>query len=137
MAYNHQKEELKWKKQKRKEEKILRKHGFSENKIQELYDYDRRDFNRYRRYREKEQVTQDKFFIRQPVYDQLIIVTVEDLLDQIESSTLLFKLKTSDPVLLQILLLRFLDYDIKEIAHDLHMTPNAVRKRINKFRKKL
>lgn len=85
----------------------------------------------------KNKLLKTSFFIRQPVYDQLIIVTVEDLLDQIESSTLLFKLKTSDPVLLQILLLRFLDYDIKEIAHDLHMTPNAVRKRINKFRKKL
>ena len=34
-----------------------------------------------------------------------------------------------------ILLLRFLEYDINEISLELNMTPNAVRKRINKFKK--
>lgn len=137
MAYNHQKEEKKWRTQKRKEEEILRKYGISEKKIKELYDYDRKDFNRNRRFKEKEQITQDIFFIRQPVYDHLIVFKVEDLLDQIENKALFLKLKSSDPILKQIIFLRFMNYDIKEIARDLHMTPNAVRKRIYKFRKNL
>lgn len=76
-------------------------------------------------------------FNKHPVYDRIIIITVEDLLDQVEDKNLLFKLKKADKVLLQILLLRFLDYEIDEIAEELHMTSNAIRKRINKFRKKL
>lgn len=124
-------------KKKEKEEALLRRLGFPEDKIKKLYDYDREIFNCYRRYGENEDVTQEGFFNKHPVYDQIIIITVEDLLDHIEDQKLLFKLKKADKILLQILLLRFLDYEIAEIAEELHMTSNAIRKRINKFRKKL
>lgn len=137
MAYNHKKEELIWRKKKEKEEALLRKLGFPEDKIRMLYDYDRDVFNCDRHYGENEDVTQEGFFNKHPVYDHIIIITVEDLLDQVEDKNLLFKLKKADKVLLQILLLRFLDYEIDEIAEELHMTSNAIRKRINKFRKKL
>ena len=52
MAYNHQKEELKWKSKKRKEELILRNLRTPESIIKELYEYDRIDFNRDRKYKE-------------------------------------------------------------------------------------
>lgn len=137
MAYNHKKEELIWRKKKEKEEALLRKLGFPEDKIRMLYDYDRDAFNCDRHYGENEDVTQEGFFNKHLVYDRIIIITIEDLLDQVEDKNLLFKLKKADKILLQILLLRFLDYEIDEIAEELHMTSNAIRKRINKFRKKL
>ena len=137
MAYNHKKEELIWRKKKEKEEALLRKLGFPEDKIRMLYDYDRDAFNCDRHYGENEDVTQEGSFNKHPVYDRIIIITIEDLLDQVEDKNLLFKLKKADKILLQILLLRFLDYEIDEIAEELHMTSNAIRKRINKFRKKL
>lgn len=93
MAYNHQKEELKWRKKKEIEEAILRKHGISDEKINELYKYDRKDFNRERRYKEKEYIMQDNYFIQQPIYDKMIIVSVEDLLNLIDDNTLFLKLK--------------------------------------------
>lgn len=131
------KEEMRWGKAKKEEEALLRQLGFPENKIKDLYDYDRENFNRDRIYGEKEDVTKEGFFNRYPVYDHIIIISVEDLLDHIEDTTLLFKLENADKVLLKILLLRFLGYEINEIAHDLNMSANAIRKRINRFRKKL
>ena len=116
MAYNHQKEELKCKSKKRKEELILRNLGSPESIIKELYEYDRIDFNRDRKYKENEITTQENFFVCKPTYDQIFIISVEDLLNQIENDSLL-------------------EYDINEIALELNMTPNAVRKRINKFKK--
>lgn len=77
------------------------------------------------------------FFVCKPIYDQIFIISVEDLLNQIENDSLLYKLKKSNSILLKILLLRFLEYDINEISLELNMTPNAVRKRINKFKKNI
>lgn len=113
---------------------MLRKLGFAEDKIKKLYDCDRDVFNCDRHYGENEDVNQEGFFNKHPIYDRIIIITVEDLLDQIEDKNLLIKLKKEDKVLLQTLLLRFLDY---EIAEELHITSNIIRKSINKFRKKL
>ena len=116
MAYNHQKEELKWKSKKRKEELILRNLRTPESIIKELYEYDRIDFNRDRKYKENEITTQENFFVCKPTYDQIFIISVEDLLNQIENDSLLYRLKKSNSL-------------------ELNMTPNAVRKRINKFKK--
>ena len=120
---------------KRKEELILRNLRTPESIIKELYEYDRIDFNRDRKYKENEITTQENFFVCKPTYDQIFIISVEDLLNQIENDSLLYKLKKSNSILLKILLLRFLEYDINEIGLQLNMTPNAVRKRINKFKK--
>ena len=103
MAYNHQKEELKWKSKKRKEELILRNLGTPESIIKELYEYDRIDFNRDRKYKENEITTQENFFVCKPTYDQIFIISVEDLLNQIENDSLLYKLKKSNSILLKIL----------------------------------
>lgn len=137
MAYNHRRAEILWNRKKRREEKLLKKYGFSQEKIQELYNYDRKLFNLERRYQEKEQVTKEEFFNSYPVYDSYHIESHIDLLQHIENKQLYILLKQSNEILLQILYLRFLGYTINEIAEDMNLTPNAVRKRINKFKKKL
>lgn len=137
MAYNHRRAEILWNRKKRREEKLLKKYGFSQEKIQELYNYDRKLFNLERRYQEKEQVTKEEFFNSYPVYDSYHIESHIDLLQYIENKQLYLLLKQSNEVLLKILYLRYLGYTINEIAEDMNLTPNAVRKRINKFKKKL
>lgn len=137
MAYNHRRAEILWNRKKRREEKLLKKYGFSQEKIQELYNYDRKLFNLERRYQEKELVTKEEFFNSYPVYDSYHIESHIDLLQYIENKQLYLLLKQSNEVLLKILYLRYLGYTINEIAEDMNLTPNAVRKRINKFKKKL
>ena len=50
MAYNHGREEHKWRMWKEAEEKILRKHGVDESTIEEIRAYDRAEFNSNRRF---------------------------------------------------------------------------------------
>lgn len=50
MAYNHGKEERKWRLWKEAEEKILRESGVDENIIEEIRIYDRTEFNSDRRF---------------------------------------------------------------------------------------
>ena len=45
MGYNKAKAEKKWKEWKNKEENLLRKLGMNEDKIDELYNYDKELFN--------------------------------------------------------------------------------------------
>ena len=72
-----------------------------------------------------------------PSYDPLVIRTPEKLLDEIEDVAVYYVLKKSDRRLLEILILLMQDYTVDEIAEDLHMSTNAVYKRIEKLRKKL
>lgn len=76
-------------------------------------------------------------FLMVPAYDPVIIATPEKLLDEIEDVTVYYVLKKSDRRLLEILILLMQDYTIEEIAEDLHMSTNAVYKRLEKLRKKL
>ena len=50
MAYNHGREERKWRLWKEAEEKILRAYGVEESIIKLLYTYDRAEFNSDRRF---------------------------------------------------------------------------------------
>ncbi len=50
MAYNHRREERKWRIWKENEEKILRECGVDESTIEEIRTYDRADFNSNRRF---------------------------------------------------------------------------------------
>ena len=70
-----------------------------------------------------------------PSYDPLIIKTPEKLLDEIEDVTVYYVLKKSDRRLLEILILLMQDYTIDEIAEDLHMSTNAVYKRLENSKK--
>ena len=137
MQYNHQREYKRWLEKKEKEEKLLRQLGVDEITIQVLRNYDYRVFLDNRRFHENEDVTSEGLFLMFPSYDPVIIKTPEKLLDEIEDVAVYYVLKKSDRRLLEILILLMQDYTVDEIAEDLHMSTNAVYKRLEKLRKKL
>lgn len=85
MAYNHGKEERKWKLWKEKEEKILRDSGVAEDTIEAIRLYDRRAFNSDRRYYERVQETGTYLDTVAASTDQAEPKTVQDFLDHIEN----------------------------------------------------
>ena len=106
MAYNHGREERKWRLWKEAEEKILRECGIDENTIEEIRIYCGADFNSNRRfYRWTNDVVEylEKMADTEP---QAEINTVEDLLDEIENENLHRALFTVDKHTLLILLLK-------------------------------
>ena len=137
MAYNHGREERKWRIWKEAEEKILRDCGVPESTIEEIRIYDRADFNSNRRFyrwmndaAEYLEDMQDK----QPPKE---VHTVTDLLDEIENENLYRALLTVDKRTLQILLLKMQGYSTKEIAPIVHLTTGAIYARLDHLRKKL
>ncbi len=137
MQHNHGKELKEWLEKKEKEERLLRQLGVDEDKIQILRNYDYRLFLDDRRFYDNENVTSEGLFLMVPTYNPLIITTPEKLLDMIEDVTVYYVLMKSDRRLLEILILLMQNYTVDEIAEDLHMSPNAVYKRLGKFRKKI
>ena len=88
MAYNHGKEERKWRLWKEAEEKILRESGVDENIIEEIRIYDRAEFNSDRRfYRRLNDIEE---YIEKVADNGLNteIKTVSALLDEIENEHL-------------------------------------------------
>ena len=96
MAYNHGKEERKWKLWKEKEEKILRDSGVSEDIIEAIRFYDRQAFNSDRRYYERVQETGTYLDTVAASTDQAEPKTVQDFLDHIENQELYHVLITVD-----------------------------------------
>ena len=88
MAYNHGREEHKWRIWKEAEERILRKCGVDEDTIEKIRIYDRADFNATRRfYRYLNDV--GEYLEGMADREQSAEVkTVEDLLDEIEDENL-------------------------------------------------
>lgn len=137
MAYNHGREERKWRIWKENEEKILRDCGVEESVIEEIRMYDRADFNCNRRFY---QWTNDVAEYLEEMADtepQAEIKTVEDLLDEIENEKLHRVLLTVDKRILLILLLKIQGYSTREIAAMAGLTEKAVYKRLDRLRKKL
>lgn len=137
MGHNHGRDYKEWLDKKEKEERLLRQLGVDEGTIQILRNYDYRLFLDDRRFTDHERATSEGLFLMVPAYDPVIIATPEKLLDEIEDVTVYYVLKKSDRRLLEILILLMQDYTIEEIAEDLHMSTNAVYKRLEKLRKKL
>lgn len=137
MAYNHGREDRKWRIWKEAEEKILRKCGVDEAVIEQIRTDDRADFNSNRRFyrwasdfgeylegiADREKKTEVRF--------------VSDLLDEIESENLYLALITMDRRTLQIVLLKMQGYSTKEIAQLVHLTAGAIYARMQHLRKKL
>lgn len=137
MAYNHGREERKWRIWKENEEKILRDCGVEESVIEEIRTYDRADFNSNRRfYRWTNDVAEylEEMADTEP---QAEIHSVSDLLDEIENENLYRALLTVDKRILQIVLLKMQGYSTKEIAPIVHLTTGAVYARLDHLRKKL
>ena len=70
-------------------------------------------------------------------YDVIEILSVESLLDSLEDKHLIFVLNSSDRVTLDIAFLLFMGYKVKDISKVLHLSKNAVRKRIYVFRNRI
>ena len=137
MPYNHGKEERKWQHWKLAEEKMLRACGMDESTIEQLRLWDRAMFNSDRRFYEKLQDT-GTYFDSVAEHETLTeVYTVEDLLNDIENAELLKTLLTVDKLTLQITLLKMNGYSTNEIAILVHLSTDAIYKRIAVLKKKL
>ena len=137
MAYNHGKEERRWKRWKLAEEKVLRACSMDENTIEQLRLWDRAMFNSDRRFYEKLQDTGTYLDSVAGSEAPTEIYTVEDLLNDIENAELLKALLTVDKLTLQITLLKMNGYSANEIAILIHLSTDAIYKRIAILKKKL
>ena len=108
MAYNHGREDRKWRIWKEAEEKLLRECGVDEATIEQIRMADRADFNSNRR------------FYRWTKSENLYQVLV-----------------TVDGRTLKIVLLKMQGYSTKEIAPLVHLTTGAIYARLDHLRKKL
>ena len=70
-------------------------------------------------------------------YDVIEILSVESLLDSLEDKHLIFVLNSSDRVTLDIAFLLFMGYKVEDIFKILHLSKNAVHKRIYVLRRKI
>jgi len=137
MAYNHGREERKWRVWKEAEEKVLREYGMDEDTIKQIHTDDRADFNSNRRFY---RWTSDFGEYLEGMADNVPITevkTIADLLDEIEDENLYRVLLTIDKRTLQIVLLKMQGYSTKEIALLVGITPGAVYARLGHLRKKL
>ncbi len=137
MAYNHGKEERRWRIWKDSEEMTLRKYGVDENIIEQIRAYDREIFNSDRRFYQRLQETGIYLDTAAESEQHIEVKTVDDLLNEIENENLYKALLTIDRCTLQIVLLKMKGYSTKEIAPIVGLTTGAVYSRLEYLRKKL
>ena len=137
MAYNNGREDRKWRIWKEAEEKILREHGVDETTIEQIRIDDRADFNSNRRFYHWSSNFGEYLEGMADREKQAEVMTVADLLDEIENDTLYLALITVDRRTLQIVLLKMQGYSTKEIAPLVGLTAGAIYARLNHLRKKL
>ena len=137
MAYNHGREDRKWRIWKEAEEKILRECGIGEAVIEQIRTDDRADFNSSRRFY---RWTSNFGEYLEGIADrekQVEVMSVSDLLDEIENENLYLALITVDRRTLQIVMLKMQGYSTKEIAPLVNLTAGAIYARLQHLRKKL
>ena len=126
MAYNHGREDRKWRIWKEAEEKLMRECGVDEATIEQIRIADRADFNSNRRFY---RWTNDVAEYLEDMADrerQAEVGTVAELLDEIESENLYQVLVAVDGRTLKIVLLKMQGYSTKEIAPLVHLTTGAI-----------
>lgn len=136
-SYNHGKEESQWQRWKLAEEEVLRACGVDESAIEQLRIWDRTMFNSDRRFYEK---LQDAGTYLDSVAESDTpseIYTVADLLNDIENIELLKALLTVDRLTLYISVLKMNGYSTNEIAALVHLSTDAIYKRIAVLKRKL
>lgn len=137
MAYNHGREERKWRIWKEAEETVLRKCGVDESTIDEIRTYDRAEFNSDRRFYRWTSDFGEYLEGIAEVEPFVDVKTVADLLNEIENENLYRALLTVDKRTLQIVLLKMQGYSTKEIAPIVNLTTGAIYARLDHLRKKL
>ena len=126
MAYNNGREDRKWRIWKEAEEKILREHGVDETTIEQIRIDDRADFNSNRRFYHWSSNFGEYLEGMADREKQAEVMTVADLLDEIENETLYRALLTVDRRTLQIVLLKMQGYSTKEIVPLVGLTTGAI-----------
>ncbi|ERI80522.1 RNA polymerase sigma factor SigX [[Clostridium] symbiosum] len=137
MAYNHGREERKWRIWKEAEETILRKCGVDEDTIEEIRIYDRAVFNSNRRFYRWTSDFGEYLEGMAEVEPLVDVKTVADLLNEIENENLYRALLTVDKRTLQIVLLKMQGYSTKEISSIVNLSIKSIYKRIERLRNKL
>ena len=137
MAYNHGREERKWRIWKEAEETVLRKCGVDESTIGEIRTYDRAEFNSNRQFYRWTSDFGEYLEGMAEVKPFVDVKTVAELLNEIENENLYRALLTVDKRTLQIVLLKMQGYSTKEIAPIVHLTTGAIYARLDHLRKKL
>lgn len=137
MAYNHGREERKWRIWKEADEKILRECGVDEVVIEQIRIYDRADFNSNRRFYRWTNDVAEYLEEMANIEKQTEIHSVADLLDEIENENLYRTLLAVDKRTQQIVLLKMQGYSTKEIAPLIGLTTGAIYARLDHLRKKL
>ena len=135
MSYNYIKEFLKWKRWKEQEEQVLRQEKVSEPVIQELRDFDWQQFNAERRFKRNHNITNDYFFLFYPTYDKKEIKSIEDILETIENEAFYEYLSETDPIMLDVILLKMEGYSIKEISEKTNLPISTLYHKIKKIKK--
>ncbi len=121
----------------RSRRKILREHGVDETTIEQIRIDDMADFNSNRRFYHWSSNFGEYLEGMADREKQAEVMTVADLLDEIENETLYRALLTVDRRTLQIVLLKMQGYSTKEIAPLVGLTAGAIYARLNHLRKKL
>ena len=137
MAYNHGREDRKWRIWKEAEEKVLRECGVDEATIEQIRTDDRADFNSNRRFYRWASDFGEYLEGMADREKQAEVKSVVDLLDEIESETLYLALITVDRRTLQIVLLKMQGYSTKEIATSVKLSTKSVYRRMERLRSRL
>lgn len=137
MGYNKAKAEKKWKEWKNKEENLLRKLGMNEDKIDELYNYDKELFNSERNFLRRTIIDSDFIEYLSTSKIELPIDNMDDLLNQIDREELYQAMRKINEQTLKIIYLKIVGYSVKEIAQMMGISDYTVRYRLRKVRKKL
>ncbi|MEY8495715.1 ECF-type sigma factor [Lachnospiraceae bacterium 29-91] len=137
MAYNHGREDRKWRIWKEAEEKILRECGVDEAVIEQIRTDDRANFNSNRRFYRWASDFGEYLEGMADREKQAEVKSVSDLLDEIENETLYLALITVDKRTLQIVLLKMQGYSTKEIAASVKLSTKSVYRRMERLRSRL
>ncbi len=115
----------------------MREHGVDETTTPQIRTDDRVDFNSNRRFYHWSSDFGEYLEGMADREKQAEVMTVDDLLDEIENETMYRALLTVDRRTLQIVLLKMQGYSKKEIAPLVGLTAGAIYARLNHLRKKL
>ena len=115
----------------------MREHGVDETTTPQIRTDDRADFNSNRRFYHWSSDFGEYLEGMADREKQAEVMTVDDLLDEIENETMYRALLTVDRRTLQIVLLKMQGYSTKEIAPLVGLTAGAIYARLNHLRKKL
>ena len=115
----------------------MREHGVDETTTPQIRTDDRVDFNSNRRFYHWSSDFGEYLEGMADREKQAEVMTVADLLDEIENETMYRALLTVDRRTLQIVLLKMQGYSTKEIAPLVGLTAGAIYAMLNHLRKKL